>query len=81
MDHVPLEGGFDDEDGDVEDEGPCEHASVPEEDVLIPGTSLVLKQILLVTTEQSMRLLAITQMEQMMSWTQISQHCQLLMVI
>ena len=28
-----LEGGFDDVDCDVEDEGQCEHASVPEEDI------------------------------------------------
>ena len=41
MDHVPLEGGFDDVDGDVEDEGQCEHASVPEEDICLDSGDII----------------------------------------
>ena len=41
MDHVPLEGGFDDVDGDAEDEGQFEHASVPEEDICLDSGDII----------------------------------------
>ena len=41
MDHVPLEGGFDDVDGDVEDEGQCEHAGVPGEDICLDSGDII----------------------------------------
>ena len=41
MDHVPLEGGFDDVDGDVKDEEQCEHASVPEDDICLDSRDII----------------------------------------